>query len=87
MAPSQQTHVPYLVWLGQSAASGIEGDCLAVAADEAQSHDNLFHTVLGLMDVSTTIYDPRLDSLSRCRAASGQLAYSPESATGADPAR
>jgi lipid A ethanolaminephosphotransferase len=91
MAPSQQTHVPYLVWLGQSATSGIDGDCLAAAADEPQSHDNLFHTVLGMMGVSTKVYDSALDSLERCRnvegAASGSLAYSSESDPGAGPAR
>jgi len=82
MAPSQQIHIPYLVWLGQSARSGIDGDCLAAAASEPQSHDNLFHTVLGMMDVSTAVYDPALDSLRKCRVASdaafSPLAYIPE---------
>jgi len=91
MAPSQQTHIPYLVWLGRSAMSSVDGECLAAAADEPQSHDNLFHTVLGLMDVSTTVYDPRLDSLARCRsarhAASDPLAYLPASGPDTGAAR
>jgi lipid A ethanolaminephosphotransferase len=33
------------------------------------SHDNFFHSVLGLMDVATTVYDPKLDLFARCRKA------------------
>ena len=32
------------------------------------SQDNLFHSVLGLMQVSTPEYDPRLDLFDRCTA-------------------
>ena len=69
MAPSQQTHVPYLVWLGRAARSGIDRPCLAEVAAQPQSHDNLFHTVLGMMEVATAVYDPALDTLQRCRRA------------------
>ncbi len=87
MAPPQQTRVPYLIWLGKDARSRTAPDCLAAAAGEAQSHDNLFHTVLGMMDVSTSVYDPRLDTLARCRRtadpAGGPLVYSSGQASGA----
>ena len=35
-----------------------------------QSHDNLFHTVLGMMRVETTVRDPSLDLMSACRLGS-----------------
>ncbi len=79
MAPTQQTHVPYLIWLGKTAGAKIDKDCLKTVADQPQSHDNLFHTVLGLMDVSTSVYRGSLDTLASCRqhgSAESPLAYS-----------
>ncbi len=32
------------------------------------SHDNIFHSVLGLMDISTTVYQSQLDLFKSCRA-------------------
>ena len=40
-----------------------------LAADPV-SHDNLFHTVLGLMDVNASHYDPSLDVTGTCRTPS-----------------
>ena len=42
--------------------------CLAAAAEEPVSHDNMFSTVLGLLDVTTTAIDPTLDLAGRCRS-------------------
>ena len=67
VAPSQQTQVPYVLWLGKNAKTTINQDCLAKEATEPQSHDKLFHTVLGLMEVKTQVYSPALDTLSSCR--------------------
>ena len=67
VAPSQQTHVPYVLWLGKDAKATIRQDCLPKEATEPQSHDKLFHTVLGLMQVKTQVYSPTLDTLSSCR--------------------
>ncbi len=67
VAPSQQTHVPYVLWLGKDAKATIRQDCLAKEATEPQSHDKLFHTVLGLMQVKTKVYTSGLDTLSSCR--------------------
>lgn len=67
MAPTQQTHVPFVLWLGQTSKSEIDAKCLAVEAMKPQSHDNLFHTVLGMMHVETTVRDKALDTLAPCR--------------------
>lgn len=72
MAPSQQTHVPYVLWLGKDAKAGINEACLSKTATEEQSHDKLFHTVLGLMQVQTNLYSAPLDTLSSCRLADKQ---------------
>ena len=69
LAPSQQTHVPYVLWQSPEAAGGIDKACLAGQLDKPQSHDNLFHTVLGMMNVVTSVYDPSLDTLAGCRPA------------------
>ncbi|WP_275788055.1 phosphoethanolamine transferase [Pararhizobium gei] len=67
IAPSQQTHVPFVLWLGKDAKASIAQSCLIAKTGEPQSHDNLFHTVLGLMHVATSVYDPKLDTLAACR--------------------
>jgi lipid A ethanolaminephosphotransferase len=70
MAPSEQTHVPMLIWLsdGFGAGRGIDRACLEQRRNESHSHDHLFHSVLGLFDVATRIYEPELDLFQPCRA-------------------
>ena len=67
IAPSQQTHIPFVLWTGKETRAGIDQPCLKATAGEPRSHDNLFHTVLGLMNVATEVYDPALDALAACR--------------------
>lgn len=71
VAPAEQTHVPLAFWLADDLAdsAGYDLTCLAKTTDEPRSHDNLFHSVLGLMDVSTSVYNPALDVFSGCRRA------------------
>lgn len=68
MAPSEQTHVPMIVWLsaGLEQRSGIQASCLTKHQDVAYSHDNLFHSILGLMDVRTSAYQPERDLFRQC---------------------
>ncbi len=67
IAPSQQTHVPFLLWLGRDAKAAYSASCLNAQTQKPQSHDVLFHTVLGMMRVSTGVRDPALDLVSSCR--------------------
>jgi lipid A ethanolaminephosphotransferase len=71
VAPSQQTHVPFVLWQGSDMKASIDTRCLASRADETASHDNLFHTALGLMAVETSVYKPGLDVLGACRKSMG----------------
>ena len=72
LAPEEQTKIPFVFWTSRhlDASIGVDRACLARTADAPRSHDNLFHTVLGMMNVSTKVYDPRLDILAGCRGAS-----------------
>ena len=77
IAPAQQTQVPMLVWMADdlAKAAGFDMACLAKrAAEGTYSHDNIFHSVLGMMDVSTKVYDPKLDVFAPCRTPSNKLA-------------
>lgn len=70
LAPREQTHVPMIMWASSSTQPrlGLDMECTQeVAAAKALSHDNLFHTVLGMFAVRTHLYDQRLDILQRCR--------------------
>lgn len=67
-APDQQTRVPMVTWLsaGLQQRSGVQADCLRKQAATPLSHDHVFHSVLGLMDVKTAVRDPALDLYAPC---------------------
>jgi lipid A ethanolaminephosphotransferase len=71
MAPSEQTHVPMVLWFsdGMQRSSGISADCLRQQAGQPVSQDNLFHSVIGLMGVRTSVYQPQLDIFRGCMPA------------------
>ncbi len=71
-APSQQTHIPLLMWMspGYAAANHINEACLRQqAADAKVSQDNLFHTLLGMFNIQTQQYQPQLDMNRSCQTA------------------
>ncbi|WP_312793771.1 phosphoethanolamine--lipid A transferase [Tianweitania sp.] len=76
MAPETQTHIPFIAWLSHpyAQANGLDMKCLEGQQDRAFSHDNLFHTVLGLTDVSAEFYDRALDAFASCRGLAGKIA-------------
>ena len=45
----------------------LDAACMRGRLDEKLSHDNLYHSVLGLLDVTTPTYDRRLDIWSACK--------------------
>jgi lipid A ethanolaminephosphotransferase len=69
IAPEFQTHVPMLVWLSNQMTSSGDVDlgCVRGKSNAAFSHDNLFHSVLGLMDVQTAAYHASSDLFDGCR--------------------
>jgi lipid A ethanolaminephosphotransferase len=59
MAPESQKHIASIFWFGDSFK--IDKKSLRSNSAKQFSHDNLFHTILGLMEVETTIYDKSLN--------------------------
>ncbi len=71
IAPDVQTHIPFFAWFSPDYANATKLDTACIKQDAAApaSHDNLFHTVIGMMGVKTSAYDPALDRFASCRKA------------------
>ena len=69
MAPEYQTRVPMVLWMSERFRDslGVDQGCLKSAAEAPVSHDNMFSTVLGMVDVTTTARDEALDLAGVCR--------------------
>ncbi len=64
MAPKEQTHVPWYIWMSDDYANqkGIDKErVMNKAQNGVYSHDNLFHTILGLYGVDTKVKSSKLD--------------------------
>lgn len=61
IAPEAQKHVPAVMWFGKQYK--IDKTKMVSAAKEPHTQDELFHTLLGYLDVNTTVYRPELDLL------------------------
>lgn len=68
IAPTQQTHIPMLMWFStvwqHQAKQQIK--CLAQQGRKELSQDNLFPTMLSLLDVKSKVIDPNNDMLAAC---------------------
>ncbi len=73
IAPDVQKKVPMMLWFSTGAESrlGIADECLRDRLAVPASHDNVSHTLLGLLDVGTSVYRPGLDLLRDCRTGGG----------------
>ncbi|WP_458219357.1 phosphoethanolamine transferase [Paracidovorax citrulli] len=72
IAPDVQKHVPWITWLSPAMQqrTGIATGCLQKDLRSRRiTHDNYFHSVLGLMDVQTGAYQPAKDMYAACRVA------------------
>lgn len=82
IAPAVQTQVPMLTWFspGLEAAAGLQAGCLAPALQRQAAlplaHDHLFHTLLGLLDLRTSLHAPDWDLSAPCQAG-GAMALAP----------
>ncbi|MCJ0762731.1 phosphoethanolamine--lipid A transferase [Variovorax sp. CYS-02] len=68
IAPDVQKHVPWITWLSPAFAQAgkVSTACLKQRLDAPLSHDNYFHSVLGLLHVQTAAYQPSLDMFRPC---------------------
>ncbi|MCG6202232.1 phosphoethanolamine transferase, partial [Psychromonas antarctica] len=70
VAPDEQTKVPWFMWFSEDYAQekGFNKQCVVnKTTQKGLSHDNLFHTVLGLFGVKTAAKDNSLDIISSCK--------------------
>ncbi|WP_454832217.1 phosphoethanolamine transferase [Pseudoxanthomonas wuyuanensis] len=74
IAPQEQTRVPMTMWFspGFLRQTGLDSDCLRQHAGAEVSHDYLFHSVLGAMDVATALYRPERDLFASCRGSAAE---------------
>ena len=68
-APQEQLHIPAFIWMPQSSAQtfGINISCLKQHSSLRHSHDNIFHSFLGLGGIKTSDYKQDLDVFAPCR--------------------
>jgi len=69
IAPDVQTKVPMVMWFSPGFAPSFRLDtaCVGKVAATPLSHDHLFHSLLGLLDVKTSVYAPEMDFTAACR--------------------
>jgi lipid A ethanolaminephosphotransferase len=70
MAPDFQTHVPMVIWMSERfrATLGLNQGCMAKRMEDAVTHDNMFSTVIDMLDVVTIAENEALDLADSCRA-------------------
>lgn len=70
IAPTEQKEVPMALWMSENMKKydHVDYECIKnEAQNNKYSHDNLFHTMLGILEVKTEKYDPKLDVITPCR--------------------
>lgn len=68
IAPSQQTHVPMLMWFSKAwqQSQTAQISCLIQQKNHTLSQDNLFPTLLSVLDIQTQVKNQKNDLLHRC---------------------
>lgn len=68
MAPTQQTHVPMLMWFSDAwkQQNTHQVSCLKGQTEQARSQDHLFPSLLSLLDIKTQVTEAKNDMLAQC---------------------
>lgn len=68
MAPTQQTHVPMLMWFSDAwkQQNTQQVSCLKGQTEQARSQDHLFPSLLSLLDIKTQVTEDKNDMLAQC---------------------
>jgi len=72
LAPQEQKHVAWIAWFAAQWPQWTQNggrQCLLRQRSAPITHDHYFHSVLGLMQVQTGLYEEVLDMFAPCRAA------------------
>ena len=71
ISPKEQRQVPFMLWLSDGFRTRFQVDqrCLQARAGQKFDHDFIFHSMLGLLNISTAVYNPKFDLFNACRHA------------------
>ncbi len=63
IAPKEQKHIPWIVWISDAFKDNFKINLQKLKEKESNdiSHDHLFHSILGLLNIETKEYDKSLD--------------------------
>jgi lipid A ethanolaminephosphotransferase len=64
IAPDAQKHVGSVMWFSDQLKKDINVDKIKQNKDKNYSHDNLFHTLLGIFNVQTKVYNKEQDIIN-----------------------
>ena len=69
MAPTQQTHIPMLMWFSEQwkQQQPKQFQCLEKQKNHTLSQDNLFPSLLSLLDIQSQTIDAKLNLLQQCQ--------------------
>ena len=68
IAPKQQTHIPMVMWFSDAwkNMASPQIHCLAEQGSATLSQDNLFPSMLSLLDIQTHVIDQNINMLKKC---------------------
>jgi lipid A ethanolaminephosphotransferase len=68
LAPKEQTRVPMYVWVSPqfTAMEQWDAGCMSQQANVPRSHDNIYSTALGFLEITTHEYKRELDLFLSC---------------------
>ncbi len=69
LAPKEQTHIPALIWMSESFKKNakIDLNCLLNKKQQQFSHDYFSHSLLSLLNISSSVYQEKLDIFYGCK--------------------
>ena len=65
IAPDEQKRVAALMWFNEGFSRSLDVDLIKEKIDVSLSHDNLFHTLLGFMNIETEVYQQDMDIVAQ----------------------
>jgi lipid A ethanolaminephosphotransferase len=61
VAPDVQTHIPFIVWMSPEFIEKKGININRIKQNKSHSHQNIFHSVLGAINMHSEVYNNQLD--------------------------
>ncbi|MDR1045485.1 MAG: phosphoethanolamine--lipid A transferase [Candidatus Adiutrix sp.] len=77
IAPDEQIKVPLILWMNgvMKTYDHLDYECLKKRSARPHSHDHLFHSLAGLLEIDSKMYEADLDLFAPCRLEPRPLSY------------